>query len=68
MPALIAHEIVHTISRTGKGKIENSARTRKNAFDGLQNLKRIVVGTMFQTATPVIVNTKLELQHSLIKT
>ena len=47
MPALIAHEMVHTISRTGKGKIENSSRTTKNAFDSLENLKRVVVGKMF---------------------
>ena len=61
MPALIAHEIMHTISRTRKEKIENSTRTRKYAFDSVENLKRVVVGKIFKN------NCNKHCSHSLIK-
>ena len=60
MPALIAHEMMLTISRTRKEKIENSTKTRKYAFDSLENLKRVVVGKIFK-------NCNKHCSHSLIK-
>ena len=41
MPAVISHEIVSRISRTGKGTYEGES---KLAFDSLENLKKVICG------------------------